>query len=169
MAETLADFANNDEVIISHLELQRKTLAESTQSVDNKAWWVFLATNTASAAIVTGHVYVIQRGNHNFAIGFFIFLFLYAGIVKLFSDIVEPKKYIGGTINWTEPTIRKWRELKPEQIAPQLLSQYVLLLDDMEKRLNYKADKLDLCLRVLNVLFFVVGAEATIYIWLGAP
>ncbi len=169
MAELQTDTANNDEVIVSHLELQRKTLAESAQFIDNKAWWVFLATNTASAAIVTGHVYVIQRGNHNFAIGFVIFLFLYAGILKLFSDIVEPKKYMGVTVSWSDTAIKTWRKLKSEELAPQLVSQYIVVCEDMEKRLNYKADKLDICLRTLNVLFFVVGSEVAIYIWLGAP
>ncbi len=169
MADSQAAIANNDDVIISHLELQRKTLAESAQFIDNKAWWVFLATNTASAAIVTGHVYVIQRGNHDFAIGFVFFFFLYAGILKLFSDIVEPKKFIGGTINWTDATIGEWRKLPSEQLAPQLISQYKLVCEDMETRLNYKADKLDLCLRVLNILFALVGVEAAFYVWLGAP
>ena len=169
MAESQADTANNDEVIVSHLELQRKTLAESSQFIDNKAWWVFLATNTASAAIVTGHVYVIQRGNHHFAIGFVIFLFLYGGIIKLFSDIVEPKKYMGVTVSWSDNAIKTWRKLKSEEIAPQLVSQYIVVCEDMGKRLNYKADKLNLCLRVLNLLFVLVGAETAIYIWLGAP
>lgn len=169
MAESQADIANNDELIVSHLELQRKTLAESAQHIDNKAWWVFLATNTASAAIVTGHVYVIQRGNHDFAIGFVFFLFLYLGILKLFSDIVEPKKYIGGTVNWSDTAISEWRKLPSEMLAPQLISQYKLACEDMGKRLNDKADKLDLCLRVLNILFILVGAETAIYIWLGAP
>jgi len=169
MALSQANIANNDDVIISHLELQRKALAESAQFIDNKAWWVFLATNTASAAIVTGHVYVIQRGNHHFAIGFVFFLILYAGILKLFSEIVEPKKYIGGTINWNDAAIGEWRKLPPDKLAPQLISQYRVACDDMGKRLDDKADRLDLCLRVLNVLLFVVGAEAAIYIWLGAP
>ena len=123
MAESQAVLASTDEVIVSHLELQRKTLAESAQQIDNKAWWVFLVTNTASAAIVTGHVFVIQRGNHHFVIGFVFFLFLYAGILKLFSDVVEPTKYIGGTVNWSDDAINRWRRLKPEQIAPQLVSQ----------------------------------------------
>ena len=169
MAESQADYAKNDEVIISQLELQMKTLAENARVIDNKAWWVFLATNTASAAIVTGYVYVNTTRESRFCYRIRFFLFLYAGILKLFSDIVEPKEYIGGTINWSDAAISEWRKLPSQQLAPQLISQYRLACEDMGKRLNYKADKLELCLRVLNILFFLVGSEAAVYIWLGAP
>ena len=161
--------ASNDEVIVSHLEIQRKALAENSQVIDSKAWWVFLITNTASAAIVTGHVYVIQRGNHNFAIGFVFFFFLYLGILKLFGEIVNPAAYVGGTIHWSDEVINQWRSLPSGKAAPQLITQYKAVCEDMENRLNYKADKLDLCLRAFTILFFFVAAEAAVYIWLGAP
>lgn len=169
MVEPQGNSSKTDDVIVSHLELLRKSLAENAQVIDNKAWWVFLVTNTASAAVVSGHVYVIQRGNHHFAIGFVFFVFLYLGMLKFFSDIVEPAKYIGGTISWSEDSIKLWMKKSPEEAAKQLISQYQVVCEDMEKRLNNKADKLSLCLRVLNIMFILVGAEASIYIWLGAP
>lgn len=161
--------ANNDELIVSHLEIQRKALAENSQVVDSKAWWVFLITNTASAAIVTGHVYVIQRGNHNFAIGFVLFFFLYLGMLKLFGDIINPAAYVGGPIDSSDEVIRQWRSLPAGKTSPQLIVQYQAVCEDMKKRLDHKADKLELCLRVFRILLVLVVVEASIYIWLGAP